>query len=151
MTTSHTPADVQAMMLRLTKMGCAELAKDEAATMLSDLLAEVTALREKAAREDRIQGELIDERDRACDALLEASLAMDGSEWCGKLPPEPPPNSGDLHLDVPELARQLREKVAGLRGSVQSDIDLCLCSDTDDPCAICMYAASMLGRLKDKA
>jgi hypothetical protein len=52
--------------------------------------------------------ELIGERDRAQDALQETHIALGGDgEWKGKLPPEPAPNSGDLHLDVPELAREI--------------------------------------------
>lgn len=58
-------------------------------------------------RIDAAMTEVMEERDRACDALLECSMILGGPEWCGKLPPEPPPNSGDLHLDVPELCRQL--------------------------------------------
>lgn len=51
--------------------------------------------------------QLIDERDRAQDALQDTHSALGGDgEWVGRLPPQSAPDSGDLHLDVPELARE---------------------------------------------
>lgn len=65
--------------------------------------------------ERRACSEVIDQRDRAQDALQETHIALGGDgEWCGWLPPEPAPNSGDLHIDVPELARELRTYAEGL-------------------------------------
>src|SRR5690606_27934210 len=51
--------------------------------------------------------ELICERDRAQDALQDTHIALGGNgEWVARSPSWPPPDSGDLHLDVPELARE---------------------------------------------
>lgn len=59
-------------------------------------------------RLDRQLGEVIDERDRAQDALQETHLALGGDgEWTLKVPPEEPPHSGDLHDDVPALAKMI--------------------------------------------
>lgn len=60
--------------------------------------------------------EYLTERDRAQDALQETHMALGGDgEWKGKLPPQPAPDSGDLHLDVPALARERMEEIETLK------------------------------------
>jgi hypothetical protein len=67
--------------------------------------------------------ELIGERDRAQDALQDTHLALGGDgEWKGKLPPEPAPDSGDLHLDVPELARERMTELERMRAAQPNHI-----------------------------
>lgn len=52
--------------------------------------------------------QIINERDRAERALQEAHVALGGDgEWAARIPRPAPPDSGDLALDVPELARQI--------------------------------------------
>ncbi len=63
--------------------------------------------RERADKEEREHDATMGERDRMSDALLDASMAMGGPEWCGRLPPQEPPESGDLVLDVPVLCKEI--------------------------------------------
>lgn len=80
---------------------------------------ELQQAREQAVRDDESLGQVMDERDRAEDALLESSMALGGGEWCVKLPSEDPPDSGNLCLDVPELCRQLVADNQQLRTELQ--------------------------------
>lgn len=74
---------------------------------------EIAELRVALEHADRALEEEIEHRDRAYDALVDAHIALGGDgEWVAKLPPESPPTSGDLHKDVPELARQLHAHLA---------------------------------------
>ncbi len=60
--------------------------------------------------------QLIAERDRAQDALQATHIAMGGDgEWIARMPPVPPPHSGDLHLDVPALAEAQANRIADLQ------------------------------------
>lgn len=72
-----------------------------------------------AAERERADKELEDvmlERDRWEIALSEAHLALGGDgEWVAHLPPQYPPESGDLSQDVPELARQLTNHITSER------------------------------------
>lgn len=78
----------------------------------------ITELEAANAQLDRDLSTALEERDMAQDALLEASMAMGGPEWCAKIPPEPAPDSGDLHQDVPELCRQLVAEKARLEAAL---------------------------------
>ena len=71
----------------------------------------IDELERRLAKNDADLERALQERDRAQDALLEASEAMGGPEWCAKIPPEEPPDSGDLHRDVPELCRNLVDRL----------------------------------------
>lgn len=68
---------------------------------------DVEYVRADRPSDDDLWDETLAERDAYSDALAEASLILGGPEWCAKLPPEEPPDSGDLTQDVPELCRQL--------------------------------------------
>lgn len=65
---------------------------------------------------DKSEDQVMLERDSAEDALQETHLALGGDgEWPRKMPPELPPHSGDLRLDVPALAAELSAELARLR------------------------------------
>lgn len=71
------------------------------------------AANERAKALDRWLDNVLKERDHAQDALQKTHIALGGDgEWCAKLPPEEPPESGDLHYDVPALAEQLHSQLA---------------------------------------
>lgn len=75
-------------------------------------LAKITQLEDQLEEEERACLEVIGQRDHANKSLQETHIALGGNgEWCGKLPPEEPPNSGDLSLDVPELAAEIKHKL----------------------------------------
>lgn len=62
--------------------------------------------RAKLEAAERDEERLIDQRDAAEDAIQEIHVALGGNgQWVGRLPPEEPPNSGDLKLDALELAK----------------------------------------------
>lgn len=62
------------------------------------------------ARLDASQAALIERRDALEDQIEAIYYALGGDgEWCAKLPPEEPPNSGDLGADALALATELRE------------------------------------------
>jgi hypothetical protein len=62
--------------------------------------------------------ELIGERDHAQDALQDTHIALGGDgEWVARSPSWAPPDSGDLHLDVPELARERMAELERLRAA----------------------------------
>lgn len=66
-----------------------------------------------AARHERELDEAMKERDYAQDVLQDVHIVLGGDgEWKGKLPPQEPPDSGDLHLDVPALARERMAELA---------------------------------------
>jgi len=65
--------------------------------------------------------EALTERDWAQDCLQRTHIALGGDgEWTGKLPPEMPPDSGDLHYDVPALAAERMAEI----GRLQCDLRL---------------------------
>jgi len=73
--------------------------------------------------------ELLGERDRAQDALQDTHIALGGDgEWVGRSPPQPAPDSGDLHLDVPELARERMGELERLRAAQPP---------ATEPCTVC--------------
>jgi len=86
-----------------------EAYEDAAARIESDA-ARIRTLEAAAREHERELDEVMEERDRYSDALLDTSMTMGGPEWCAKLPPEEPPNSGDLARDVPLLAAASRER-----------------------------------------
>ncbi len=61
----------------------------------------------------------LEERDDAQDALQAAHLALGGDgEWVGRIPPQSPPDSGDLRLDVPALAKERMQELSRLRALI---------------------------------
>jgi hypothetical protein len=85
--------------------------KAKNAQTIADLSAENAEL-------DKQLDEVMKERDEAEDALQNAHIALGGDgEWVGRLPPQEPPESGDLRFDVPELAKLLSAENAGLRST----------------------------------
>jgi len=83
--------------------------------LLHEAADRIAELERRLTEADADLDQALQQRDRAQDALLEASDAMGGPEWCVKIPPEPAPDSGDLHEDVPELCRRLMTEVERLR------------------------------------
>lgn len=80
-------------------------------------------LAEQRSRADVAEQEIEDEiqrRDRYHDAVTEAHVALGGDgEWRAHVGGSPePPHSGHLHLDVPVMARQLRERIAALEAEL---------------------------------
>lgn len=72
------------------------------------LRAENERLKIEAARHETEMGEVIDERDEMESALSAAHVALGGDgEWACRVPSPPPPDSGNLSLDVPVLAAQV--------------------------------------------
>lgn len=62
---------------------------------------------------------VISERDRYEDALQKTSIALGGDgEWVAKTDSEIPPDSGDLSVDVPVLALEVRRECDRLLGRV---------------------------------
>lgn len=83
------------------------------------LFKEIEHLQQRVTELDRSEDQLIGERDRAQDALQETHIALGGDgEWVGRSPPQPAPDSGDLVIDVPELARERFAEIKRLRASV---------------------------------
>lgn len=74
---------------------------------IARLRAEVERLKIEAVRCEMEMGEVIDTRDEMESALsaVHAALGGDG-EWACRVPSPPPPDSGNLSLDVPVLAAQ---------------------------------------------
>jgi hypothetical protein len=91
-----------------------------------DLLdAELASLRSRLAAAEAADIQTIEERDAAEDALQETHIALGGDgEWTTKIPPEAPPNSGDLLLDVPALATELRAERDRLREALDRAMTL---------------------------
>jgi hypothetical protein len=57
-------------------------------------------------------GDEIDERDRHHDAITAAHRALGGDgDWVLRIPAVAPPDSGNLDLDLPELAAQVRSEL----------------------------------------
>ena len=83
---------------------------------IARLRAEVERLKIEAVRCEMEMGEVIDTRDEMESALsaVHAALGGDG-EWACRVPSPPPPDSGNLSLDVPVLAAQAlaRAEAAG--------------------------------------
>lgn len=68
---------------------------------------------ETSAAHERELEEVMKERDYAQDVLQDVHIVLGGDgEWKGRLPPQEPPDSGDLHLDVPALARERMAELA---------------------------------------
>ena len=86
----------------------------EWATIKAHLLArdaEVERLQARVEREESDCLEVIQERDWAQDCLQKAHIALGGDgEWTCKMPSPEPPDSGDLHYDVPALAEEVRAR-----------------------------------------
>lgn len=81
------------------------------------------------AEVERAELQLMEERDRAQDALQDTHIALGGDgEWVGRLPPQEPPDSGDLHLDVPALARKRMTELA-LMHELESAMTDCICDE----------------------
>ena len=100
----------------------------------SNQCGECAKLHAQIERLDDDLSEVMDERDRATEALAQTHIALGGDgEWTGKLPPEPTPHSGDLHDDVPALAEELRadnERLTDVlrrNGFRECDIPVCNC------------------------
>ena len=71
---------------------------------------EIGRLRAELGSERRVHELDIDQRDLAQDALEEAYYALGGDRedaWICRVPEPAPPDSGDLHKDVPVLAVRL--------------------------------------------
>jgi hypothetical protein len=86
------------------------------AVRMDELTLVAKALRDQEAeiaRLDASESRLIDERDRAQDALQRAHIELGGDgEWTCKMgaAADYPPDSGDLHDDVPALASEVRAR-----------------------------------------
>lgn len=90
----------------------------------SNQCGECAKLHAQIERLDDDLSEVMDERDRATEALAQTHIALGGDgEWTGKLPPEPTPHSGDLHDDVPALAEELRAEVERLYARDAAHLD----------------------------
>ncbi len=64
---------------------------------------------------------VMDERDRATDVIGDVHRILGGDgEWCGRLPPQDPPDSGDLHLDLPVLAEDVMRQLAAARAEAEA-------------------------------
>lgn len=78
------------------------------ACTVDTIIAERDALRQRLESEERDCLDVMRERDWAQNCLQQTHIALGGDgEWCGKMPAEMPPDSGDLHYDVPALAREV--------------------------------------------
>ena len=68
--------------------------------------------------------QIINERDRAEKALQQAHLALGGDgEWAARIPRPSPPDSGDLALDVPELATLTMSRISELEVRLRDALD----------------------------
>lgn len=81
--------------------------------MMADFAtSECVGLRAELDKLERDEMQIAAERDEAEDALQMAHVALGGDgEWSAKIPAEPPPNSGDLKVDVVVLAQNLRAEL----------------------------------------
>ena len=88
---------------------------DRAVAALATLRAEVARLREEVSKAEQEVEDEIQRRDRYHDAITEAHIALGGDgEWRAHVGGSPPiGESGHLHLDVPVMARRLREQKDG--------------------------------------
>lgn len=83
----------------------------EVADALARKDAEIADLRKTVESQEDALDEVMKERDWAQDCLQETHIALGGDgEWTGKIPAELPPNSGDLHYDVPVLAAEVKQR-----------------------------------------
>lgn len=99
--TDHLPADLY--LIGELEKGLAEMT---ARAVERDR--EIARLQKKLAEEKRSCLEEIGNRDHLEDVIQETHIALGGNgEWVGRLPMPPPPDSGDLCLDVPALAAQV--------------------------------------------
>lgn len=68
------------------------------------------------AEHERDMLQVIDERDKAEDTITDcAALFGDQYEWVARIPAELPPNSGDLHDDLPCLIKDMLAENERLR------------------------------------
>lgn len=74
----------------------------------SDLMccdSDLATMQARVAELERSESDLMTERDTAQDAITATHLALGGDgEWVCKCYPVEPPETGDLHFDVPALA-----------------------------------------------
>lgn len=77
--------------------------------------------------------DVIKERDELEEQIEKIYKALGGTgEWCARVPPEDPPNSGDLGADALALASRLREENEGLKQRIYNlQCDLVLCEQHD--------------------
>lgn len=84
------------------------------------LRAENERLKIEAARHETEMGEVIDERDEMESALSAAHVALGGDgEWACRVPSPPPPDSGNLSLDVPVLAAQVLARAEAAEKAIE--------------------------------
>lgn len=82
-------------------------------TKARQALTDWRSARETPTPHERELEEVMKERDHAQDVLQDVHIVLGGDgEWKGRLPPQEPPDSGDLHLDVPALARERMAELA---------------------------------------
>ncbi len=81
-------------------------------TAIGELQEKLAAMQAKVDAAEKDEESALQERDASQDALSAAHIALGGDgEWVAKIPSSDPPSSGDLYLDVPELARELRSQL----------------------------------------
>src|SRR5689334_606106 len=92
--------------------GCTTVDKGQLIQLLEAYHAHQSSpLQERITELERSEDDLVGKRDALEDALAETHVALGGDgEWICRIPPQLPPDSGDLKRDVPELARQLQER-----------------------------------------
>ena len=82
---------------------------------LDSALRTIAALQKRVEEAEKGEEEKEAECERFSDALAKAHQELGGDgEWVARIPSQPAPHSGDLCLDVPELARELKKRVEGL-------------------------------------
>jgi hypothetical protein len=89
------------------------LADAEAVTAAREVLAAFNAALRGRGEEvhERELDEVMQERDRAQDVIAETHRALGGDgDWCARVG-EQPPNTGDLHVDLPVLAAELKREL----------------------------------------
>lgn len=83
------------------------------------MVARIAELEAEAAKHERDEGAMIDDVDRANDALQQTHIALGGDGvWAARIPTPPPPDTGDLSVDVPVLAEIVRRRLAELEAIV---------------------------------
>ena len=82
-------------------------------------LSSIKTLKSALQAEENAHLRALEERDEAEDALQKTHIKLGGDgEWVGKMPSQCPPDSGDLRLDVPALAKERMQELSRLRALV---------------------------------
>ncbi len=103
-----------------TKLNAICVAGVSAEAECLSLKQQLTALQAENDDLESYLDEVMTERDKAQDTILECAQLFDEQyEWVARIPGELPPNSGDLHDDLPCLIKELQAEKERLAEAIK--------------------------------